>query len=95
MQPNPWIDTLLEHPMFPQSFLGWPEAQRGQNPDDGESLPHQKLLPIHQRALDVRGDCRGLGTAEEEDRTFGRVRQEEDTPELFSQIQAPQPSTRM
>jgi hypothetical protein len=40
-------------------------------------------LPIHQRALDVRGDCRGLGTAEEEDRTFGRVRQEEDAPKVL------------
>jgi len=56
---------LSELQVLSQSILGRLETRHSQNPHDRESVSDQKLLPVHQGTLDVRGDCRGLGTPEE------------------------------
>jgi hypothetical protein len=56
--------------MFSQSILGRPETQHGENPHDGESFSDPKLLPMHQRTLEFRGDCQGVGTTEESGQAF-------------------------
>jgi hypothetical protein len=49
-----------------QSILGRAETRHGQDPDDGENLPDQKLLLPDPRAMDFRRDCDGVGTDNKE-----------------------------
>jgi hypothetical protein len=44
-----------------QSILGRAETRHGQDPDDRQNLPDQKLLLSNPRVVDSRRDCDGLG----------------------------------